>query len=185
MLFQAADYHCWQFLPLLHAVFNKSMRLWPSLLFAPQRITLPEVPTDNGPFIPDDTIVHMPPFVLNRDARNFVRPNEFVPERWTTIPGLMLNRTAFLPFPRVHWQSIGYIELINVVRRLVNDFDLVLSRRICSGRALERSKGSLFRRAAHTGGHFRRDRVGRRSTWLYLGSGWQWLVQRACRELCS
>lgn len=126
-----SDYHCSKSLPLLDAVINESMRLWPSLFFAPQRITPPEGLTINGHFIPGDTIVHMPPFVLNRDARNFIRPDEFVPERWTTNPELILNRTAFLPFSTGPYSCVGkalaYMELRSVVRRVVNEFDIILS----------------------------------------------------------
>lgn len=27
-----------------------------------------------------------------------MKPNEFIPERWTTRPELVLNRSAFVPF---------------------------------------------------------------------------------------
>lgn len=30
--------------------------------------------------------------------RAFVAPNEFIPERWTTRPELILNKKAFCPF---------------------------------------------------------------------------------------
>ncbi|KAJ4985563.1 benzoate 4-monooxygenase cytochrome P450 [Stagonosporopsis vannaccii] len=126
-----SEYHCSKSLPLLDAVINESMRLWPSLFFASQRITPPGGLTINGHFIPGDTIVHMPPIVLNRDARNFVRPDEFVPERWTTKPELVLNKTAFLPFSTGQYSCVGkalaYMELRSVVRRVVNEFDIILS----------------------------------------------------------
>lgn len=125
-----ADYHCSRSLPLLDAVINESMRLWPSLFFAPQRVTPPGGLTVNGQFIPGETIVHMPPFALNRDARNFVRPDEFVPERWTTSPELVLNKAAFLPFSMGPYSCAGkalaYMELRSVVRRVLNEFDIVL-----------------------------------------------------------
>lgn len=125
-----SDYHCSKSLPLLDAVINESMRLWPSLFFGPQRVTPPEGVTINGRFIPGDTIVHVPPFTLNRDVRNFVRPDDFVPERWTTAPELVLNRAAFLPFSTGPYSCVGkalaYMELRSVVRRIVNEFDILL-----------------------------------------------------------
>lgn len=75
-------------------------------------------------------IVQMPLFVLNRDARNFVRPDEFLPERWTTKPELVLNRTVFLPFSMGQYSCVGrtlaYMELRSIVRRVLNEFDVVL-----------------------------------------------------------
>jgi cytochrome P450 len=125
-----SDYHSAKSLPLLDAVINESMRLWPSIFFASQRVTPPEGLTINGHFIPGNTIVQMPPFVLNRDARNFARPDEFLPERWTTNPELVLNRTAFLPFSIGSYSCVGkslaYMEMRSVVGRVVNEFDIVL-----------------------------------------------------------
>lgn len=125
-----SDYHCSRSLPLLDAVINESMRLWPSVLFASQRVTPPEGLTINGRFIPGDMIVQMPPFVLNRDARNFARPDEFLPERWTTRQDLVLNKSAFLPFSTGSYSCAGktlaYMEMRSVIRRVVNEFDIVL-----------------------------------------------------------
>lgn len=124
------DYHCSRPLPLLDAVINESMRLWPSIFFAPQRVTPPEGLTINGHFIPGNMIVQIPPFVLDRDARNFVRPGDFLPERWTTKPELVINKSAFLPFSTGPYSCVGktlaYMELRSVIRRVVNEFDVVL-----------------------------------------------------------
>lgn len=125
-----SDNHCSKSQPLLDAVISESMRLWPSIFFASQRVTPPEGLTINGHFIPGDVIVQMPPFVLNRDARNFARPDQFLPERWTTSPELVLNRAAFLPFSIGPYSCVGkslaYMELRSVVGRVLNEFDVVL-----------------------------------------------------------
>lgn len=72
----------------------------------------------------------MPPFAINRDARNFVDPDSFIPERWTDRPGLVLNKSAFNPFSTGPYNCVGkglaMMELRSVVRRVVNEFDLVL-----------------------------------------------------------
>ncbi|KAF2632017.1 cytochrome P450, partial [Macroventuria anomochaeta] len=95
-----------------------------------QRVTPSEGLTINGHFVPGDMIVQMPLFVLNRDARNFVRPDEFLPERWTTSPDLVINRTAFFPFSTGPYSCVGktlaYMELRSVVGRVLNEFDVVL-----------------------------------------------------------
>lgn len=127
-----STYHCSRPLPLLDAVINESMRLWPSVFFASQRVTPPEGLTVNGQFIPGNMIVQVPPFVLNRDARNFVEPESFVPERWTSRPEMVLNKAAFLPFSTGRYSCVGkslaWMELRSVVGRVVNEFDVMLPR---------------------------------------------------------
>ncbi|KZM21184.1 heme binding [Ascochyta rabiei] len=126
----ASTYHCARSLPLLDSVINESMRLWPSVFFASQRVTPPEGLTINGHFIPGNTIVQIPPFVLNRDARNFVDPDSFVPERWTSRPEMVMNKAAFLPFSTGSYSCAGknlaWMELRSVVGRVVNEFDVRL-----------------------------------------------------------
>ncbi|KAF1364852.1 cytochrome P450 [Lizonia empirigonia] len=114
-------YHCSRPLPLLDAVINESMRLWPSVFFASQRVTPPEGLTVNDHFIPGNMIVQVPPFVLDRDARNFVSPDSFVPERWTSRPE-MTGRYSCAG------KSLAWMELRSVVRRVVNEFDVMLPR---------------------------------------------------------
>jgi cytochrome P450 len=48
--------------------------------------------------IPPDTVLSIPTYQLQHDARNFVKPDDFIPERWTSQPELVLNKEAFLPF---------------------------------------------------------------------------------------
>lgn len=125
----ASTYHCQRPLPLLDAIIQESMRLWPSVYFGPQRVTPPEGLQIGGMYIPGDTIVQMPPFAINRDPRNFVRPDDFLPERWTTQPELILNKSAFNPFSTGPYSCVGKglanMELRSVVGRVINEFDVV------------------------------------------------------------
>ena len=126
----AASYHCQRPLPLLDAVIQESMRLWPSVFFASQRVTPPEGLTINGRFIPGNMIIQVPPFPMNRDARNFAQPDEFIPERWTSRPELVLNKSAFYPFSTGPYNCVGkglaMMELRSVIGRVVNEFDIQL-----------------------------------------------------------
>ncbi|PSN69408.1 cytochrome P450 [Corynespora cassiicola Philippines] len=126
----ASTYHCQRPLPLLDAIIQESMRLWPSVYFGPQRVTPPEGLQIGGMYIPGDTIIQMPPFAINRDTRNFVRPDDFIPERWTTQPELILNKSAFNPFSTGPYNCVGKglanMELRSVVGRVINEFDIVL-----------------------------------------------------------
>lgn len=125
-----ANYNCQRPLPLLDATIHESMRLWPSIFFAPQRVTPPEGLNINNHFIPGNMIIHVPPFAVNRDPRNFVHPDSFIPERWTSKPELVLNKNAFYPFSTGPYNCVGkglaMMELRSVIGRLVNEFDIVL-----------------------------------------------------------
>lgn len=123
-----ATYSCQRPLPLLDAVIQESLRLWPSLFFLGQRVTPPEGLQLGSTFIPGNTIVQLQPFVINRDPRNFVSPNEFMPERWTTRPDLVINRDAFIPFSTGPYDCVGkrlaYMEMRSVIAKVVDEFDV-------------------------------------------------------------
>lgn len=127
----AATYHCQRPLPLLEAVINESMRLNPSVFFASQRVTPPEGLTINGHFIPGNMIVQIPPFPMLHDSRNFVQPEDFIPERWThREKELVLNKAAFMPFLVGAYSCAGkalaMMELRSVIGRVVSEFDIIL-----------------------------------------------------------
>jgi cytochrome P450 len=81
-------------------------------------------------FIPGNTVVQLQPFVIQRDPRNFSRPDEFIPERWTTRPELVLNKEAFLPFSTGPYDCVGkrlaYMEMRSVIAKVVGEFDVCL-----------------------------------------------------------
>jgi cytochrome P450 len=123
-----STYHCQRPLPLLDAIINESMRMWPSVFFPAQRVTPPEGLSINGHFIPGDVIVQIPSFTLYHDARNFVRPDEFIPERWIDRPELILRKETFMPFMTGPYNCAGkglaMMELRSVVGRVVSEFDV-------------------------------------------------------------
>ena len=61
-------------------------------------------------------------------SKAFARPNEFLPERWTTEPELILHKSAFFPFLTGPFGCIGkqlaLMELRTVVAKLVLEFDI-------------------------------------------------------------
>lgn len=123
-------YDCQRPLPMLDAVIQESMRLWPPVLFASQRVTPPSGLRIKDTFIPGNTIVMIPPFAVNRDPRNFLRPDEFIPERWTTKRELVLNENVAIPFNTGPYSCAGkglaYMELRSVIARVVDEFDVCL-----------------------------------------------------------
>jgi len=130
-------------LKFLDALINETLRLYPP------------VPT-NGPrqvsdaskarvicneFVPEGTVIYIPPYVLHRDARYFSpSPNKFIPERWMTrekVPNdaksqaaaseSVLNTVAYIPFSFGPQNCVGRNlaknEIKMVVALLLSRFD--------------------------------------------------------------
>ncbi len=83
---------------LLDAVINEAMRLHPPVPSGTQRVTPAEGMWIGQRFIPGDTIVQVPSYTVFRDERAFVHPNDFIPERWTTHPELIRDKSVYIPF---------------------------------------------------------------------------------------
>ncbi|PVH70062.1 putative benzoate 4-monooxygenase cytochrome P450 [Cadophora sp. DSE1049] len=135
--------------PILDSIINETLRLYPPTLFASQRTNLvipllipssplkPKSLVEKETYIPADTILSMPTYTLHRDPRNFSRPAEFIPERWTTRPELVLNRQAFIPFStgmtNCPGRNLAMMELRDVVARTMGEFDVSLPEDVARG----------------------------------------------------
>jgi hypothetical protein len=83
------------------------------MIFQTQRL----IPPEGSIYIPNNTIIYPDPYQQGRgsvtrilflqlfsnpealaDKCNFIDPVEFLPERWTTQPELIVNRTDFFRF---------------------------------------------------------------------------------------
>lgn len=101
----------------LDAVINETMRLHPPVPSGTQRVTPEEGLHIGKHYIPGDVIVQVPSYTVFRgefgavpgqcasgfanrciDERCFELPNEFIPERWTTRPELVKDKSVFIPF---------------------------------------------------------------------------------------
>ena len=62
------------------------------------------------------------------DSRAFVQPNEFIPERWSTQPDLVLRKDAFVPFGYGAYNCAGrplaMLQLRMVVAMIFKRFEL-------------------------------------------------------------
>ncbi|KAE8375424.1 cytochrome P450 [Aspergillus bertholletiae] len=92
---------------LLDALINETMRLHPAVPSGTQRKTPSEGLHIGDKYIPGDVIVCIPSHTLFRDERVFVRPEEFLPERWTTQPELVKDASAFIPFNAGPYSCVG------------------------------------------------------------------------------
>ncbi|KAI1786948.1 high nitrogen upregulated cytochrome P450 monooxygenase 2 [Ganoderma leucocontextum] len=85
----------------LTAVIHETLRLFPPAPTSSSR----QVPHNAAPVVlgsvvlPPGTHVYIPPYVLHRDARNFVFPDEFWPERWLVASGQLPLERARAPAP--------------------------------------------------------------------------------------
>jgi len=86
-------------IPYIDAIIKETLRLKPVAPTGMSRTTPPEGLEIDGQWIPGNTIVVIPQYIMHRDERCFVRPSEFLPERWLDEgKDLLLDDQAYFPF---------------------------------------------------------------------------------------
>lgn len=121
--------------PLLNAVINESMRLFPPLAGGLQKVntrgsTIVPLASGSKMVVPKDVVMTIPTWTMQRDARNFSpEPNAFRPERWLHPESEeRFDRRAFVPFSAGATVCVGkllaYMELRLVIANLVRRFDM-------------------------------------------------------------
>ncbi|KAL2200155.1 cytochrome P450 monooxygenase-like protein [Corynascus similis CBS 632.67] len=117
--------------PLLDAVINETMRLHPPVPSGTQRMTPREGLWIGDHFVPGDTIVQVPSYTVFRDERAFAYPNEFIPERWTTRPELIRDKSVYIPFNSGPYACVGkrlaMLELRRVVGEILWRYDVTIA----------------------------------------------------------
>jgi cytochrome P450 len=96
-----------QHVDYLNALINETLRLHPPIISGTQRKTPAQGITIGDLHIPGNVNVMVPCYTVQRDARYFEKPNEFIPERWTTKPEMVMNKAAFFPFNIGLYQCVG------------------------------------------------------------------------------
>ncbi|RAL04151.1 cytochrome P450 [Aspergillus ibericus CBS 121593] len=128
----------------LNGVINEALRLYPAVPSAIPRVTPPEGISVNGVFIPGNTTVICPAYVMGRSELSYKKPLEFIPERWYQQPELIHDESAFAPFSIGAYNCIGkplaLQNLRTTVAQLVMTFDVQFAPGFEADKFVERSK---------------------------------------------
>lgn len=120
-----------QYLEYLNAFINETLRLHPTNPGGLFRLTPPGGAKIGGHYLPGGVKVVNPHYSVLRSPKAFVAPNEFIPERWTTRPQLVLNKKAFCPFSLGRYACIGRNLALNelrvVITKSVLEFDIAFA----------------------------------------------------------
>ncbi|KAF3402577.1 hypothetical protein DPV78_004756 [Talaromyces pinophilus] len=103
---------------LLNAAIDETMRLHPAIPSGMQRVTPQKGVMIDDIYIPGDCIVQIPLYSVFRDERSFVKPNEFIPQRWIDRPDLVKNPSAFAPFGLGPFACAGKQLALMEIRRI-------------------------------------------------------------------
>ncbi|RDA87654.1 hypothetical protein CP532_3784 [Ophiocordyceps camponoti-leonardi (nom. inval.)] len=119
-------------LKYLGACIDEALRLFPAIISGLTRKTGSEGLQIGEVFIPADMTVLIPAYALSRDERFFVHADDFIPERWTTKPELMVGGGA-ASFPFSHGpfscpgKALALMELRYVTAEILSRFDVELA----------------------------------------------------------
>ncbi|KAJ4250142.1 hypothetical protein NW762_011953 [Fusarium torreyae] len=115
-------------LEYLQACIDEALRLHPVIMSGLQRMTPPEGMQVGDVFIPGNTIFHMPSYTMYRDERCFARPNEFLPERWTSNPELIRDSTIYAPFSigrgACAGKQLGLMEMRYILTEILSRYNI-------------------------------------------------------------
>ncbi|KAL4902350.1 hypothetical protein BDW74DRAFT_169559 [Aspergillus multicolor] len=103
-----------RYCPHLEACILEALRLYPSIPSGGYRKTPREEGiVVGGVYIPPETTVVAPRFVIARREDCFQHAEQFIPERWTSRPEMVRNRAAFTPFGTGSKSCIGRALAMN------------------------------------------------------------------------
>ncbi|KAI0098886.1 cytochrome P450 [Nemania sp. FL0031] len=112
----------------IDGVINEALRLFPPVPTILPRITPPEGLDIGGTFIPGNTTVFCPQFVVGRSSECYASPDEFIPERWYSQRELIRNASCFSPFSTGQYGCVGqplaYLTMRATILRIIADYDI-------------------------------------------------------------
>ncbi|KAH7153103.1 cytochrome P450 [Dactylonectria macrodidyma] len=101
--------------PFLHAVINETMRLYSPACTNGVKKTPPEGIALDGTYIPGHVNLISSIWSFHRSECYFVRLRDWIPERWTKQPELVLDKRAYHPF------STGQFETFPLLRWVISE----------------------------------------------------------------
>lgn len=102
--FTVADLHE---VELFDAIFQETLRLKSPVPISGPRMTPPGGLNIGGTFVPAGVIVYTPSQAYHLSDEYFKQPREFIPERWTTRPDLIIDKRAYFPFNVGRYDCVG------------------------------------------------------------------------------
>jgi len=117
--------------PWLNGSINEALRLNPPVPSGVSRKTPKEGVHIGETYIPGDTRITVPQFVLGHDESIYACPEDFLPQRWSLQPELIKYKEAFAPFSTGPYNCIGknvaLMELRTLTAHLIRQFDVALA----------------------------------------------------------
>ncbi|KAJ9294970.1 hypothetical protein DTO271G3_6532 [Paecilomyces variotii] len=120
-------------IPYVEAIINETLRLKPAVPSGQPRVTPPDGLLIDDVWIPGDVNVIVPQYIVQRDNRNFVDGDRFIPERW--LAGnkgeMILHEEAYFPFQIGQYgcpgKPLAYMTLRFAIVSVALNFDLSLA----------------------------------------------------------
>ncbi|KAH8821374.1 cytochrome P450 [Xylogone sp. PMI_703] len=112
----------------LNAIIDEGMRLNPPVTTGGPRITPPEGIQVGDSQIPGEVTIFTTHYAMHRSEAYFKDANQFIPERWTTRPELVIDKKAFAPFLLGPFSCVGkqlaLMELRMVLAETIWNYDV-------------------------------------------------------------
>ncbi|KAF9886735.1 hypothetical protein FE257_011112 [Aspergillus nanangensis] len=111
----------------LDGIIQEALRLHPAIPSGFPRVTPPEGIQVSDQFIPGGMTVVLPVYAMQHDERNYVRAEEFIPERWYSQPELIKNKGAFLTWNvgmnGCIGRGVAMMEMRDLITQFIRAFD--------------------------------------------------------------
>ncbi|KAK5630392.1 hypothetical protein RRF57_006107 [Xylaria bambusicola] len=124
----------------LTAFINETLRLYPPVPTAGNKVTPPQGVTINNTYIPGGVTIVAPKYLIHRLESSYESADQFIPERWTTLPDMVKDNRGYVPFSQGKYGCIGkqfaMTEMRLVISLLLKKFKIEFQANDNKGEAL-------------------------------------------------